>query len=76
MIKEKHKIYNEACSFYEKAWNYSNKNSANIGFKLAACYLNNRNPTKTINICNDIKKRFPDYPIDELNIQAKNILNS
>jgi hypothetical protein len=75
MIKEKNKLYNDACTYYEKAWEYSNKNSANIGYKLAACYMNNRNSVKTVNICNEIKRKFPDYPIDELAIQAKNSLN-
>ena len=74
MIKEKQKSYSEACSFYEKAWEFSNKNNANIGYKLGACYLNNRNSVKAVNICNEIKKKFKDYPIDELANQAKNSL--
>ncbi len=76
MIKEKHRKYNEACTYYEKAWEFSNKYSANIGYKLAACYMNNRNAWKTVNICNEIKRKFPEYPIDELTIQAKNSLNN
>ncbi len=75
MIKEKNKLYNEAINYYEKAWEYSNKNSANIGYKLAASYINNRVSVKAINICNEIKRKFPDYPIEELSNQAKNSLN-
>jgi hypothetical protein len=75
LIKEKQKLNNEACECYEKAWEYSNKSLPNIGHKLAACYLNNRQTIKTINICNEIKKKFKDYPIDELTLQAKNSLN-
>jgi hypothetical protein len=75
LIKEKQKLNNEACECYEKAWEYSNKSLPNIGHKLAACYLNNRQTIKTINICNEIKKKFKDYPINELTLQAKNSLN-
>lgn len=74
MIKEKLKLYNEACVYYEKAWEYSNKNSAQIGYKLAASYLNNRQNIKAINICNEVKRKFRDYPIDALTNQAKNTL--
>lgn len=76
MIKEKNKLYSEACVNYEKAWEYSNRNSAGIGYKLAACYLNNKNFVKTINICNEIKRKFKDYPIDDLTNQAKKGLNN
>lgn len=76
MIKEKNKQYSDAIGFYEKAWEYSNKNSAYIGYKLAACYINNRASVKAVNICNEIKKKFPEYPIEDLAIQAKNSLNS
>jgi predicted Zn-dependent protease len=75
MIKEKNKSYSEAISYYERAWEYSNKSSANIGYKLAASYINNRSSVKAINICNEIKRKFPDYPIDDLLMQAKNSLN-
>ena len=75
MIKERHKAYSEACVFYEKAWEHSFQNSANIGYKLAACYINNRNSVKAINICNEIKRKFPDYQIEDLANQAKNSLN-
>lgn len=74
MIKEKQKLYSEACESYEKAWEFSNKNSAHIGYKLAACYLNSKNPIKTINICNEIKSKFKDFPIDDLALQAKTSL--
>jgi hypothetical protein len=74
MIKEKNKSYVEACVFYEKAWEFSNKTSANIGYKLAACYINNKNAVKAINICNEIKKKYRDYPIDDLANMAKQSL--
>ena len=45
-------------------------------FKLATCYLNAKFAVKAINICNEIKKKFKDYPIDELTISAKNLLLS
>lgn len=76
LIKEKQKLNNEACECYEKAWDYSSKSAPIIGHKLAACYLNMRQPIKSINICNEIKKKFPDYPIDEIALQAKNSLNN
>ena len=75
MIKEKQRLYNDACNSYEKAWEYSNKNNAHIGYKLAACYLNMKNPIKAINICNEIKTKFKDYPINDLLNLAKGSLN-
>jgi hypothetical protein len=76
MLKEKQKLYQEACQNYEKAWEYSNRNSANIGYKLAASYLNSKQNIKAINICNEVKKKFKHYPIDDLANQAKSNLNS
>lgn len=75
MIYEKENNYKEACNFFEKAWEFSSNNSAVIGYKLAICYLNNRNPIKAVNICNEVKKKFPDYPIDELTLKAKNVMS-
>ena len=72
MIKDKQKKYEESCAYYEKAWDYSNKNNANIGYKLAISFINSRQHVKALNICNEIKRKFPQYPIDELAIQAKN----
>ena len=74
MIREKSKSYIEASVFYEKAWEYSFKNSASIGYKLAACYISNKNAVKAINICNEIKKKYKDYPIDDLANSAKQSL--
>ena len=75
MIKERQKSFQDACVNYEKAWDYSNKSNANIGYKLAVSYLNSRQNVKAINICNEIKRKFKQYPIDELANQAKNTLN-
>ena len=75
MIKDKQKKYEESCAYYEKAWDYSNKNNANIGYKLAISFINSRQHVKALNICNEIKRKFPQYPIDELALQAKNGLN-
>lgn len=76
MIKDKQNKYEESCAYYEKAWEYSNKNNANIGYKLAISFINSRQHVKALNICNDIKRKFPDYPIDEIASQAKYGLNS
>jgi hypothetical protein len=76
MIKESQKVFNEASDNYERAWEYSNRNNAHIGYKLAVCYLNAKNPVKAINICNEIKSKFKDYPINDLLNQAKGSLNS
>jgi tetratricopeptide (TPR) repeat protein len=75
MLKERDKKYQEASDNYEKAWEFSNKNSAHIGYKLAACYVNSKNSIKAINVCNEIKRKFKDYPIDDLALQAKNSLS-
>jgi len=75
MIKDKENKFEEACGCYEKAWEYSNKNNANIGYKLAISYINSKQYVKALNICNEIKRKFKEYPIDELAIRAKNGLN-
>ena len=76
MIKEKENKSEEACASYEKAWEYSNKNNANIGYQLAVCYLNGKQYVKALNVCNEIKRKFKEYPIDDLALQAKNGLGN
>jgi len=76
MIKDKEGKYEESCGYYEKAWEYSNKNNANIGYKLVVSYLNSKQNVKALNICNEIKRKFKEYPIDDLALQAKNSLNN
>ena len=75
MIKDKENKFEEACGYYERAWEYSNKNNANIGYKLAISYINSKQYVKALNICNEIKRKFKEYPIDDLALQAKNGLN-
>jgi tetratricopeptide (TPR) repeat protein len=76
MIKEKENKFEEACACYEKAWEYSNKNNANIGYQLAVNYLNEKQYVKALNVCNEIKRKFKEYPIDDLASQAKNGLGN
>lgn len=76
MIKEKENKFEEACACYEKAWEYSNKNNANIGYQLAVNYLNGKQYVKALNVCNEIKRKFKEYPIDDLASQAKNGLGN
>ena len=61
--------------YYKDIMINANKNNANIGYKLAISFINSRQHVKALNICNEIKRKFPQYPIDELAIQAKNGLN-
>ena len=75
-IKEKENKVEEACACYEKAWDYSNKNNASIGYQLAVNYLNGKQYVKAMNVCNEIKRKFKEYPIDNLIQQAKNGLES
>ena len=71
-IKEKENKFEEACACYEKAWDYSNKNNAGIGYQLTISYLNGKQYVKAMNVCNEIKRKFKDFPIDDLTQQAKN----
>ena len=71
-IKEKENKFEEACACYEKAWEYSNKNNAGIGYQLTISYLNGKQYVKAMNVCNEIKRKFKDFPIDDLTQQAKN----
>lgn len=75
MIYEKDGNYKEAINHYEKAWEFSYQNSALMGYKLAVIYLNNRNPIKAVNICNEVIKKYPEYPIHDLSAKAKTYLN-
>ena len=76
MIKERENKLEEACASYEKAWEYSNKNNASIGYQLAVNYLNGKQYVKALNVCNEIKRKFKEYPIDDLALQAKNGLGN
>jgi tetratricopeptide (TPR) repeat protein len=76
MIKEKENKLEEACACYEKAWEYSNKNNANIGYQLAVNYLNGKQYVKALNVCNEIRRKFKEYPIEDLENQAKNGLGN
>ena len=76
LIKEKENKFEEACACYEKAWEYSNKNNASIGYELSVSYLNGKQYVKAMNVCNEIKRKFKEYPIDNLIQQAKNGLAS
>ena len=76
MIRDKQGTYTEAVGYYERAWEYSNKNNANIGYKLAISYINSKQYVKALNICNEIKRKFKEYPIDDLALQAKNGLGN
>jgi tetratricopeptide (TPR) repeat protein len=76
LIKEKENKSEEACACYEKAWEYSNKNNASIGYELSVSYLNGKQYVKAMNVCNEIKRKFKEYPIDNLIQQAKNGLAS
>ena len=76
MIKERENKFEEACSCYEKAWEYSNKNNANIGYQLAVSYINGKQYVKALNVCNEIQRKFKEYPISELALQAKNGLGN
>lgn len=75
IIFEKENNFKEACNYFEKAWEFSIQNNAKIGYKLAVCYLNNRNPIKAVNICNEVIKKYPNYPITELCAKAKTYLS-
>lgn len=75
IIYEKECNYKEVCNYLEKAWEFSNQNSAIIGYKLAVSYVNNRNPIKAVNICNEVIKKYPNYPIYDLCSKAKTYLN-
>ena len=76
MIKYRQGKHEESCSKYEKAWEYSNTNNANIGHKLAVSYINCKQHIKALNVCNEIKRKFPNYPIDDVYQQAKNALDN
>ena len=76
LIKETEEKYEEACACYEKAWDYCNKNNASIGYQLAVSYLNGKQYVKALNVCNEIKRKFKEFPIDDLTQQAKNGLGN
>ena len=63
-----------------KIWDFKRsfgkENNASIGYQLSVSYLNGKQYVKAMNVCNEIKRKFKEYPIDNLIQQAKNGLAS
>ncbi|XP_033124188.1 tetratricopeptide repeat protein 21B-like [Anneissia japonica] len=61
-IMEKEQSYKDASVNYERAWNFSNKSSPTIGYKLAFNYMKARRYVDAIDICHQVLADNPNYP--------------
>lgn len=62
LVMEKEQSYQDAGESYEKAWKCEGEASATIGFKLAFNYLKAKRYVDTIDVCNKVLDKYPDYP--------------
>ena len=62
LIKEKERIYVDAATHYENAWNMSNKRNPAVGFRLAFNYIKAARYVDAIDVAKEILKVYPDYP--------------
>ena len=62
LVNEKENRYGEAAEHYEQAWNFAQKSSAVIGYKLAFNYLKAGRCVDAVDVALTVTKKFPDYP--------------
>ena len=62
LISEKEQAYRDASEHYEQAWNFMNKSSASVGYKLAFNYLKAKRFVEAIDVCHKVLEKFPNYP--------------
>ena len=69
IVKERYEQYEEASEFFRTAWEIVNFNSAMIGFKLASNLFRNNSFLETIEVCDKILSRSPNFK------RARSLLN-
>ena len=71
LIKEKERMYVDAATHYEAAWQMSNKKNGGVGFRLAFNYLKANRYVDAIDVAKDILKSYPEYPKVQTDIIQK-----
>lgn len=71
MIAEKDQTHRQATGHYEAAWKYSGKSKPNIAYKLAYNHMKTKRYADAIEICNQVLKIHPDYPMIRKDILDK-----
>lgn len=71
LIMEKEQSYRDAAENYERAWQYMNESSSQVGYKLAFNYLKAKRYVEAIDVCHKVLKAFPDYPGIKKDIMEK-----
>ncbi|KFD52697.1 hypothetical protein M513_06353 [Trichuris suis] len=61
-ISQKLQLWKNATTDYEKAWKLSRQRDADIGYKLAYCYLKAKMYVAAIDTCHAVLRLCPDYP--------------
>ena len=62
LVLEKAKDHAKAAECYEKAWSLGFQTSAPTGFKLAYCYMKAGLYIQSIDVCERVLERSPEYP--------------
>ena len=62
LVMEKAQDYVKAAECYEKAWTLNFQANAPVGFKLAYCYMKAGVYIQSIDVCETVLDRFPQYP--------------
>uniref|UniRef100_A0A0N5A168 TPR_REGION domain-containing protein n=1 Tax=Parastrongyloides trichosuri TaxID=131310 RepID=A0A0N5A168_PARTI len=62
IVKERETKFYDAASNYEQAWKLSKGRNVNVGFKLAYTYMKCKHFFHSIDICNQILDKYPNYP--------------
>ena len=71
VIREKEGNFLMAAEHYNKAWEMSNRRNASVGFRLALNYLKTRKFVRSIDICKDVLKIYPEYAKKKKDILEK-----
>lgn len=79
VIKEKEGNFLLSAEHYNNAWAMSNFRNASVGFRLALNYLKTKKFVRSIDICKQVLKVYPEYESmkkDILEKAQKSIKNS
>lgn len=70
-LEEKGQEYKAAAKSYESAWRYGGKTKPSIGYKLAFNYMKTKTYADAIDVCQQVLKLHPEYPLIKKDILDK-----
>ena len=62
LMMEKDLKYRKAALCYEQAWRLDRQTNASLGYKLAFCCMKSKNYIKSIEVCEYVLEKHPNYP--------------